>query len=442
MAPVLWAALLLFGAVTYSVANAAPSASQPTKEPFAGVLDEHPAIHYATGEPRDRVARLRQAIAQGAITLTYREPAGYLDSLLRALAISPASQLLVFSKTGLQRVHTGPQTPRALYFDDAIVVGYIPGARVLEIAAHDPEQGVMFYTVDQTVRPAIASEASASPDIVRGRNCLTCHVSGATLDVPGLIARSHFVSADGAVIPQLGFHIVDHRTPVSQRWGGWFVTGRYDGPPYGGIGHMGSVSTTVHAARGDVAATSNEVLARWMDRDLVEYGYPSHESDIAALMVFDHQVRAINLLTRLNWEVRVAASEGRADVTTGALRDLVAEVVDYFLFVGEAPPPARLTPRPGFAETFAAGGRRDSRGRSLRDLDLDRRLLRYSCSYMIHSAAFDHLPDPARAAVYHGIAAIVSANDGTRKYAHLTAEDRRAIGEILRETSPDWPRSK
>jgi hypothetical protein len=451
------AAVLLVGAVTYNVALMPPAAGDdaggnlgsgqfppsaaPPKELFAGVLDEHPAIQYATREPRDPVARLRAAIAQGSISLAYREPAGYLHALLQALAISPESQLLVFSKTGLQRAHTGPLTPRALYFNDSVVVGYIPAARFLEIAAHDPEQGVMFYTVDQAVRPAEARERAAQAlDIARGRNCLTCHVSGATLDVPGLIARSNFVDGNGGAIPQLGFHIVDHRTPLAQRWGGWFVTGRYDTPPYGGVGHMGSVSTTRHAGRGDVAATSNEVLMRWLDSDIEEYGYPSHESDIAALMVFDHQVRAINLLTRLNWEVRVAAADGPVDFSTGALADLVAELVDYFLFVGEAPPPARLTPRAGFAEAFKAAGRRDSHGRSLRELDLNDRLLRYSCSYMIDSAAFDHLPPEARTAVYAHLAAILSAETPAPKYAHLTAGDRRAMAQILRETKPDWPR--
>jgi hypothetical protein len=434
------AAVLFACAISYAVAaERRPPAPPPQAgEPFAGVLDEHPAIQYATRPARDRVAMLSQAIAQGSISLSYREPAGYLLSLLEALAISPESQLLVFSKTGLQRADTGPLSPRALYFNDSVVIGYIPGARFLEIAAHDPEQGVVFYTVDQMVTAA-GSTQSPTPGITRGRNCLTCHVSGGTLDVPGMITRSNFVNANGEVIPQLGFHLVDHRTPLSQRWGGWFVTGTYDAPPYGGIGHMGSVSTTLHSARNDVAAISNEVLLRWMDRPGAAAGYPSQESDIAALMVFDHQMRAINLLTRLNWEARVAAYGGRADFSTGALNELATSVADYFLFVDEVAPPARLTPRAGFAAAFLAAGPTDSRGRSLRELDLDRRLLRYPCSYMIYSAAFEQLPDSAKAAVYQRIAAVLSAPDSPPGFSHLSAGDRRAISEILRETKSDWP---
>jgi hypothetical protein len=445
MQPLVWAALLLAGALTY---GASTEARHQPKEPFAGVLDEHPAIEYAARPTKDRVALLRQSIAQGKASLSYRPPAGYLTSMLEALDISPESQLLVFSKTGLQRASTGPANPRALYFNDSVVVGYIPGARFLEIAAHDPEQGVVFYTVDQQVRAGPAAPSSAdlsprtnapSPDIRRGSNCLTCHVSGSTLDVPGMITRSNFTNATGGTIPQLGFHVVDHRTPLTQRWGGWFVTGDYDAPPYRGVDHMGSVSTTVHPARGDVASMSNEVLIRWMDDDVAGRGYLSHQSDIAALMVFDHQMRAINLLTRLNWETRVAGYDGRIDFSTGVLREMVDEVADYLLFVGEVPPPARLTPRPGFAAAFSAAGPRDSRGRSLRELDLEHRLLRYSCSYMIHSTAFDHLPSPARVAVYQRVAAILAARDIQPRYAHLSAANRRAILEILRETKPDWP---
>ena len=405
---------LFVAALTYSLVA---HAHQP-QEPFAGILDEHPAIQYANRPTRDRVALLSGAIAQGTATLTRHEPGGYLPSVLRALDISPESQLLVFSKTGIQRASTSPRNPRALYFNDSVVVGYIPGARFIEIAAHDPEQGVVFYTVDQ--------EATAGPDVSRRTNCLTCHVSGSTLDVPGIIARSNFTNANGEVIPQLGFHLVDHRTPVAQRWGGWFVTGKYDLAPYGGVTHMGNIATAMHPSTDAAAGHSNELFFRWMETDAAALGYPSHDSDIAALMVFDHQSRAINLITRLGWEARVAAHTGTPDFSRGELRTLVDDLADYLLFVNEVPPPARLAPRPGFAAHFSAGGPKDSRGRSLREFDLTTRLLKYRCSYMIYSPAFDGLPAAARQAVYSRIRATAAPD----------------VIEILRETKADWPASK
>ena len=152
---------------------------------------------------------------------------------MKALDIPIESQLLVFSKTGLQREYTGPANPRALYFSGSVVVGYIPGAPALEIAAHDPQQGVMFYTLDQRPR-------RTPPAFVRRTTCLTCHLSASTLEVPGFIDRSNMVGGDGQVMPRLGSFTVNHRTPHTERWGGWFVTGKATAPPYGPLGHLGT----------------------------------------------------------------------------------------------------------------------------------------------------------------------------------------------------------
>lgn len=385
--------------------------------PFAGMLDEHPAIGYAQRATHDPVARVARAIAGGTLTLSPRGSAGYLQSTLDALEIAADSQLLVFSKTGVQRSHTGSLTPRALYFNDSVVVGFIPGAPLLEIASHDPEQGVVFYTIDQT------SPTGAAP--VRRTNCLACHVSASTLEVPGLINRNVFTRADGSVIPQLGSNDVNHTTPLLQRWGGMYVTGNYPAAYSGRKEHGGNV--TVSGDPADASTTSNEGLVGWLASAHGERGYPSNESDIVPLLVFDHQVRAINLLTRLNWEWRV----------DGRWREVADELADYFLFVGETAPPARLAARGGFAERFAAAARQDRRGRSLRDFDLDQRLLRYPCSYMIYAPAFDRLPARARERVYDRLWMVLAGRDQTPRYAHLTPEDRRAIAEILRDTKTD-----
>jgi hypothetical protein len=424
-------AWLLAAAATISVAaTSGVRSQQPERPASAGMLDEHPAIQYAARPGRDRVSRLDRALAEGTATLAFHQSNGYLRAVLDALGVPAESQILVFSKTGIQRVHTSPQNPRAIFFTDDVVVGYIPGSRHLELAAHDPEQGVVFYTIDQAT--------TSEPRITRRDACLTCHVSASTSEVPGMIARSMFVGSNGDAMPQLGGFFVNHRTPLSQRWGGWFVTGRYVTSPYGGVGHMGNVTTAIHPTSGP-ATTSNEVFIEWLNSVPETRGYLSAESDIAALLVFDHQMHAINLLTRLNWEARVAASEKGADFRQGALRDLVNELTDYLLFVDEVPPPARVTPRSGFAERFTAAGPHDQQGRSLRQLDLDRRLLRYPCSYMVYTRAFEHLPPGAREAVYRRMWSILSGQDTSTRYAHLSLEDRRAIIGILRDTKHDLP---
>jgi hypothetical protein len=426
-----WAAGVILGAATLAGAagtRAAPD--QPALPPFGGLLDEHPAIQYAHRPTRDRVAALNESIAHGGASMVFREKGGYLRAVLEALGVPEESQLLVFSKSGIQSAVTDPRNPRAIFFDDAVVVGYVPGAPVIELAAHDPEQGVVFYTIDQAPAP--------KPLLTRRTGCLTCHVSSATLEVPGMLVRSTFPAADGSLMPQLGTETVNHRTPILDRWGGWYVTGTYFAPPYGLIGHRGDVTASVHAASGALI-TSTEVFTRWLDSEPEARGYPSRDSDIAALMVFDHQMHAINLLTRLNWEARVAALNGGVDFSAGALRALVDELTDYLLFVDEVAPPARITPRPGFAERFTAAGPSDRQGRSFRQLDLDTRLLRYPCSYMVHAQAFDHLPRAAREAVYERMWSILSGRDARAQYSHLSAADRRAIVEILRDTKTDLP---
>jgi hypothetical protein len=413
-----WRGRRLVSAAALGVAltgGASTSGQEP--EPWAGVLDEHPRIQYATRPTTDRVAKLAQALAGGGRSLTRDARTGYLLPALQALGLPVESQLLVFSKTGVQRAYSGPRNPRALFFDESVVVGYIPGAPVLEIAAHDPQQGVVFYTLDQT---------AAAPVLTRRTSCLGCHVSASTLDVPGVIARSNAVDDDGRVMPQLGANDVDHRTGHPDRWGGWYVT-TVDAPAlYASRAHEGNIT---FSGSGN---TSNQVFVDWMNSSPDTRGYLSSSSDVASLLVFDHQMHAINLLTRLNWESRVSG---------GTPLRLVNELADYLLFVNEAPIPVPATPLPGFAARLTSTAPADRRGRSFGQLDLSTRLLRYPCSYMVYSQAFDGLPPAVKAAVYARMIEVLSGRDAPADRARVSADDRRAVLEILRDTKPDFPRS-
>jgi hypothetical protein len=176
-----------------------------------------------------------------------------------------------------------------------------------------------------------------------------------------------------------------------------------------------------------------------LDHSFDPRNYPSARSDIAALMVFGHQARMMNLITRVGWESRVAAAEGRTVSSDAPLRAAVNELVDYLLFIDEEPLPAAVRSTSPFAAIFSAQGPVDSRGRSLRQLDLEHRLLRYPCSYMIYSAAFRALSADVRNAIYTRIWDVLFEPTAAGKYARLSADDRRAIAEILRDTLPDLP---
>jgi hypothetical protein len=98
-----------------------------------------------------------------------------------------------------------------------------------------------------------------------------------------------------------------------------------------------------------------------------------------------------------------------------------------------------LTGTSEFAAEFMARGPRDSRGRSLRDLDLETRLFKYPCSYLIYSEAFDAMPGPVRDDVLRKVYDILTGKSSDKAYAHLSSDDRAAILEILRETKANLP---
>jgi hypothetical protein len=345
--------------------------------------------------------------------------------VLDALHVRAESQMLVMSKTGVQGLYTGPANPRAIFFNDAVTVGYIRGAPLLELAVHDPEQGVIFYTIDQ--------KPQTRPIFERRSACLSCHHVYSTLHVPGMVARSVFMAPDGLPLSQFGSYDADDRTPFRRRWGGWYVTGTH-----GSMRHIGNAVVTDKEKRETIVSDST-LHGISLDAVFDARGYLSAHSDIAALMVFHHQGHMTNLITRLGWEARIAAHDRRGDLASAPLRDAVNELVDYLLFVDEEPLTAAIKGTSGFAEMFAAQGPADSRGRSLRQLDLERRLLRYPCSYMVYSAAFGALPIDVRGAIYGRMWEVLSGRDTSPKYARLAEADRRAVVEILRETLPDLP---
>src|SRR5262249_17374754 len=136
---------------------------------------EHPAIAYAANEGNNPVRRLNEALAAGPAYLSCHGDSGrgYLRSLLDALQVGVESQVLVFSETSNQATHINPSHPRAIYFNDAVAVGWVPGTELLEVATHDPQQGVVFYTLKQ--------QASAAPQLARETSCLLCHLTWDTL---------------------------------------------------------------------------------------------------------------------------------------------------------------------------------------------------------------------------------------------------------------------
>jgi len=394
---------------------------------------DHPAIEYSKGPVTDRVADLNRQIHDGSVRLKFDGPSGYLRSTLEALKVPVESQVALFSQNSSQGDLISMKNPRTLFFNDAVSVGFVRGGTVLEVAAHDPHQGVIFYTLDQT--------AAGVPQFKRNDGCLACHLSWTTLGVPGLFVFSMLTLPEDKNAYASGF-ASDDRTSFESRWGGWYVTGSL-----GPIRHMGNKPVSTASTPDAAKPEAHELKSLVGQFDTT--GYLSPYSDVAALMVLEHQTHMTNLITRLGWETRLAAYEARSGTapvprSSGArtqkstrVEEAAADLVDYALFVYEEPLPARVRGSSGFAEKFSALGPADRKGRSLRQLDLDRRLMRYPCSYMIYSDAFNALPPGAKDLAYHRMWQVLSGQDRNARYARLSLTDRQAIVDILLETRKD-----
>jgi len=250
------------------------------------------------------------------------------------------------------------------------------------------------------------------------------------------------VGTEGQTMPNLGNFLSDHRSPFEERWGGWFITGKT-----GTARHMGN---TMHMATDEAYVASEKTVDSPKAIDSLENqfkldGYASRYSDVAAVMVLDHQVGMTNLLTRVGWETRIALhQEKKSPKDKDTAERLIAadarELADYMLFVDEPPLRGKFESTSGFQAKFAASGAKDTKGRSLKQLDLGKRLMRYPLSYMIYSAAFDNLPAVTKDAVYTQLWAVLSGKDKSAKYSKLTAADRSAVVGILLDTKRDLPR--
>ena len=388
---------------------------------------DHPAIEYFKAPVDDPVARLARRIEKGKAKLDYVPGRlGYLPSLLKNLNINADSQMLVFSKTSFQAPLISPRSPRAVFFNDSVSVGSVRGGEVLELAALDPKQGIVFYT--------LSVEKAEKPMFVRRDVCLQCHQGPATLGVPGIEVGSSYPGKDGTPAFHSGFTAIDHRIPLEQRWGGWYVTGKT-----GKQTHLGNATAPDPANPRDLDMTDSLNVTSLAGRVNLD-GYAAQTSDIVALMVLEHQTRMTNLIIRVGWEARVAQSGGKPDDAASARIDTaIDELVAYMLFAEETPLKEPVEGVSGFTGTFPQRGPRDKQGRSLRDFDLRTRMFRYPLSYMIYSEAFDGMPEWARDRVYQRLYDVLIGKDTSKRYARLTTADRRAVLEIVRDTKSGLP---
>lgn len=391
---------------------------------------------FSSTKVSDSVSAMMEKIKTGSLKLAFEPNQGYLKAVLQELGISAESQVLVFSKTSLQSNFISPTSPRALYFNDHAYVGWIPNAPYIELIGIDPVIGPVFYT--------LANRKSALPVLSRQTlECFQCHYSPMTGQVPGLMARSVFAGPDG--IPRFanGSFKTTATSPMRERWGGWYVTGTH-----GDQKHMGN-----EVARGDEQASVIDTVKGANVTDLSRYfdvgRYVTPHSDIVALMVVEQQMAIQNLITKASFLTRKAEKDGADLLKYGFGAEHVKEetqeriqhacepLVQALLCVNEPKLTAPIKGTSAFTKFFSVSSPPDKSGRHLSELDLNTRLLRFSCSPMIYSFSFSRLPIEAKNEVFREIADVLNRKNSIRAYSHLSESQKADIREILSKTLPE-----
>ena len=376
---------------------------------------EKPPINYSKAEPADPVSVVAKALRanRAAGWKSYDPKFGYLPAVLEVLGVPVTSQMLVFSKTSLQRNNINPSNPRALYFSDDVYVGFIPGAPEIEIAAVDPNVGTTFYTVNQDKDEPLRFR--------RTNDCLRCHASARSMGVPGFVLRSLNTQPSGEIDSSSETEKMSHCTPISQRWGGWYVTN--------------APADWVHRGNSPGKPTKDAgALKGLLNRVTASTNYPATGSSALPLLVHDHQTHMHNYITRLHMEgLQRIADYGQVKYLDNQIRAFLR----YLLFTEEARLPSPVEASQDFILDFQKNAKRDSKGRSLKDMDLQTRLFRYPCSFLIDSDAFRKLPDPLRRLIMERLHMVLTGADTHLDFAAIPSKDRQAVLEILRETAPD-----
>lgn len=381
--------------------------------------------------PRDPVEALMRRLEAGSASLQYDASTSYLRSLLRELGVSEDSQMLVFSKTSLDAPYVSPQTPRAIYFNAEVAVALTPGAPEIELTAVGARAGLSFYTID--VRE------TAMPRLQARGDCGGCHQGVSTPNVLSLVMMSLPTKPDGSTFDTLPFEYVDQRTPFERRWGGWYVTGTHGSQPHRGNAVIADVVRALDANAPSLPGTQN--VTTLADR-FETSRYLTGTSDIVALMTFEHQAHVTNAMLSAIRASRIVDNPSTATLRNTTPQEVLSRAIDQLvnamLFADVDDLRAPVKGVSTFAATFMALGPKDADGRSLRDLDLERRVLRHPVSYMIYSGLFDGLPEMVKAPLLQRLHDGLTGGTAA-PFARYSEAERRTAFAIIQATKAGLP---
>lgn len=396
--------------------TSAAAAAELPRIPFA-----EPPHNYWSRQPDDAVTRLLKRIRAGEVRLDTSSEKAYLLSVLKELEIPASSQMLVFSGTSLQSGLIRPTNPRAIYFNEEVYVGYVPGGR-LELVAVDGQMGPVFQIFGRGTGPV--------PEGERTNRCMNCHAGSPMFHLPGFFTESVIPSASGGSLDGFKRDMVGHTVPLSERFGGWHLTGAHE--------RDFELANLMGRSR-------NGKLEKFKNPPGSQFSwdaYPVETSDLLTHLIHEHQLGFHNLVTLGLYRTREALHTGGGKIKeehVAALNDVARQLVRYILFADEAElPPGGVRPDKVFEQDFLSRRLAAEDGASLRDLDLRSRLFKHRCSYLIYTPGFRALPAEFRDRVLAGLRSALS-DEGLPEFSYLPVSERRAIRTILRETYQNLP---
>jgi hypothetical protein len=256
--------------------------------------------------------------------------------------------------------------------------------------------------------------------------------------------RSVHPYPDGQVDFSSGTHIISDATPHSERFGGWWVTGKHLALNHEGnafVRGSGGMDNPLRANR-----TPEKLPAGMIDLK----DYMAGTSDVVAQLILQHQTVVHNRITAVTYGTTLAladdASIGESlgnkpgellGSTLSRIRNSSDALLETLFFVDEATFPAPIDGAKRTMLDFVKQGPRDPNQQTLRQLDLRTRLFRYRLSFLVHSLGFKGMPLQARSYCWIRIKAAL-ANTDDRLTAKLDANERKTIHEILQATEQEY----
>lgn len=382
-----------------------------------------PPHNYWKQEVRDPFTRIKAELANGERILNTTSEKAFVLDVLKAFNIPATSQILVFSTTSLQLRLINYRNPRALYFNEDVYLGWVPGGKI-EVISIDPDMGGVFhiFNIPRTKEP---------PIIERSTRCMNCHAGSDVGRVPVLLAKSVIPGPNGGSLDAYRIGETGHAIPLSERFGGWYLTGRHNIKKHWG-------NRTGELSPAGLKTTYQEPGSQFNWNR-----YPVATSDILPHLLHEHQVGFVNRAIAATYRARVLldTDNGVDQLSSEARKILDADAQDlarYILFADEAPlPKSGIEGNTAFIKDFQRNNRRvSSSGTSLKDFNLKTRIFQHRCSYMVHSLAFTGLPPPLKKRVFHRIGKALNTSNTDPEFAYIPAAEKEAIRRILWETLP------